>query len=139
MSNIPSTQADINGYTWTIYADTTKETIEQIVRVSKALAKAGYTAPKKPSFGGGGFARKPLTQPLVNDHGDPCCTCHHNRNGQPTPIRWVEPSNGRPGFWGCPAKGDGTKDEQLNERGYCSLRFDWPAPKPVTNGHGDLL
>jgi hypothetical protein len=133
--NIPSTQAEINGYTWTIYADTNAETIAQIVRVSKALAKAGYTAPKKWSGGFGGKPQaKPLTQPLIADDGSPCCTVHTSRNGSPLPIRFWEGKDGRPGFWGCMSKAQGVAGESINDRGYCSLRFDWPAPKPETNG-----
>ena len=128
---IPSTQVEINGFTWTIYADTNAATLEQIVKVSKALVRHGYSAPKRPVFGGGKPQSKPLTQPLINDHGDPCCPHHTNRNGQATPIRWIGPKDGRPGFWGCPAKAQSVAGEQINQNGYCSLRFDWPAPAEV--------
>jgi hypothetical protein len=120
----PSTQVEIDGFTWTIYADTTRETIDQICKVSKALAKRGYRPPRPVAGFGGPRAAKPLAQPRYNDAGDPCCSVHLNRNGQPTPLRQVPAKDGRPAFWGCPAKGDGTPGETINPRGYCDLRFE---------------
>lgn len=132
---IPSTQVEIGGFTWTIYADTNVETIDRIVKVSKALAKRGYRAPLRSSFGGGRPAPKPLAQPVYRDDGTPACPIHHNRNGQPTPIRFVAGRDGRPGFWGCPASSDGTPGETVNQNGYCDLRFALPDPDAApTNG-----
>jgi len=132
---IPSTQVEIGGFTWTIYATTNAETIDQIVKVTKALQRRGYSAPKRAVFGGSKPAAKPLTQPLYRDDGVPCCPLHTNRNGQPSPVRWVEPSNGRPGFWGCPSAAQQVAGETINARGYCDLRFDLPAPAETpTNG-----
>lgn len=131
---IPSTQVEINGLVWTIYADTTAATIEKIELVSRALAKRGYKAPARASFGAGQRASKPLTQPLISDAGDPCCPIHKRRTGQPLPIRFYDSHDGRPGFWGCVAKSDGTPGETVNARGYCDLRFDWPSPAAAANG-----
>ena len=36
----------------------------------------------------------------------------------------------------CPAKSDGTPGETVNERGYCSLRFDAPAPTEANRSNG---
>lgn len=129
---IPSTQAEIGGYTWTIFADTTAETIERIIKVSKALQRQGFSAPKRPAFGGGRPQSKPLTQPLVRDDGTPCCPHHTQRDGRPTPIRYIQPKNDLPGFWGCPSQPQGVAGEQISNRGYCALRFDWAAPAEVT-------
>lgn len=132
---IPSTQVEIGGFTWTIYADTNVETIDRIVKVSKALTQRGYRAPARVSFGGGRPASKPLSQPVYRDDGTPACPIHHNRNGQPTPARFVAGKDGRPGFWGCPAKSDGTPGETVNQNGYCDLRFALPDPEAApTNG-----
>jgi hypothetical protein len=132
---VPSTQVEINGFTWTIYATTTAETIDLIVKVSKALTRRGYSAPKRPAFGGLKPQSKPLTQPLYRDDGTPCCPIHHNRNGQPTPVRFVAGKDGRPGFWGCPARSDSSPGETVNQNGYCDLRFSLPDPEPApTNG-----
>jgi hypothetical protein len=116
---IPSTQVEIGGFTWTIYAD---------IKVSKALQRHGYAPPRRPTFGGGKPQQKPLTAPLYRDDGAPCCPFHTNRNGQPTPIRFVASKDGRPGFWGCPSAAQQVAGETINSRGYCDLRFDLPAP-----------
>lgn len=129
---IPSCQVEIGGFTWTIYASTNAETIDRIVKVSKALANRGYRAPSRSSFGGGKPQSKPLTQPLYDDSGSPCCPLHTNRGGKPTPIRFVAPKDGRPGFWGCPSQAQHIAGETINGRGYCDLRFDLPAPAEVT-------
>jgi hypothetical protein len=134
---IPSTQAEIGGYTWTIYADTNAETIALIIKVSKALTRQGFTAPKRPTFGGGKPQAKPLTQPLINADGDPCCPYHTQRDGRPSPIRWILPKNDLPGFWGCPSQAQQVPGETINQRGYCSLRFDWPAESAPQNGARD--
>lgn len=131
---IPSTQAEIGGYTWTIFADTNAETIERIIKVSKALQRQGFTAPKRPAFGGGKPQSKPLTQPLIDGDGTPCCPYHTQRTGKPTPIRYIGPKDGRPGFWGCPAKRQEVAGETINQNGYCDLRFDWPAESAPQNG-----
>lgn len=132
---VPSTQVEIGGYVWTIYADTTEKTIEQISKVTAALTRRGYSAPKRVAFGGGKPAQKPLTQPLYRDDGTPCCPYHTNRNHQPTPVRFVAPKDGRPGFWGCPSAAQQVAGETINSRGYCDLRFDLPAPaEQATNG-----
>lgn len=131
---IPSTQVEIMGYTWTIFADTNEKTIDKIVLVSKALAKRGYSAPKRPVFGAGKPQSKPLTQPLIDGDGEPCCHLHVNRDGKPTRIRWIPPKDGRPGFWGCPSLAQQVAGETINQRGYCDLRFDWPAADAPQNG-----
>jgi hypothetical protein len=133
---IPSTQVEIGGFTWTIYADTNEKTIDKIELVTRALAKRGYCAPKRVSFGGGGKPpAKPLAQPLVDGDGTPCCPFHTNRDGRPTPIRYIQPKNDLPGFWGCPSQAQQAPGETINQRGYCSLRFDWPAESaPLDNG-----
>lgn len=131
---IPSTQVEIGGYTWTIYADTDERTIDKIILVTKALQKRGYSAPKRPTFGGGKPQQKPLTQPLVDGDGTPCCPFHTQRSGQPTPIRWIQPKNDLPGFWGCPAKSQGVPGETINGNGFCNLKFDWPAAEAPQNG-----
>jgi hypothetical protein len=127
-SCIPSTQVEINGFVWTVFADTTAETIEHIIKVSQALAKRGYSAPKRISFGGGKPPQKPLAKPLIDGDGSPCCPHHTRYDGQPLPLRWVEARGDLPGFWGCRSKGTGAPGEQLNAKGYCALRFDWVAP-----------
>jgi hypothetical protein len=119
----PSTQVEIDGFTWTIYADTTAQTIEQIRKVSRALAKHGYRPPMRAPFGGP-RPTKPLAQPRYNDDGTPCCPFHTQRNGQPTPLRFIGPKDGRPGFWGCPSQSQQVPGETINQRGYCDLRFD---------------
>jgi hypothetical protein len=131
---IPSTQVEIGGFTWTIYATTTKETIDKIELVTRALVKRGYSAPKRPAFGGGKPQAKPLTQPLINGDGDPCCPHHTRRDGRPCPIRWVAPRGDLPGFWGCPSAAQSVPGETVNARGYCNLRFDWPAESAPQNG-----
>lgn len=131
---IPSTQAEIGGYTWTIFADTTAETIERIIKVSKALQRQGFTAPKRATFGGGKPMARPLTKPLVDGNGDPCCIHHTRYDGAPLPLRWVEARGDLPGFWGCKSKATGAPGEQVNQKGYCSLRFDWPAESAPQNG-----
>lgn len=131
---IPSTQVEIGGFTWTIYADTNVETIDRIVKVSKALTQRGYRAPARMSFGGGKPASKPLSQPLIDGDGTPCCPFHTNRDGRPTPIRYIQPKNDLPGFWGCPSQAQSVPGETINPRGYCAVRFDWPASEAPTNG-----
>lgn len=101
---------------------------EQAMAAVERLQALGATPPPRPSFGGGKPPQKPLTQPLVNDAGDPCCTVHTRRDGQPLPIRYYAGKDGRPGFWGCIAKAQGVAGEQINQNGYCSLKFDWAAP-----------
>jgi hypothetical protein len=120
---VPSCQVEIGGFTWTIYATTNAETIDRIVKVSKALSARGYSAPRRPAFGQGKPAAKPLAKPLYNSAGEPCCSVHNRREGQPTPLRKVTTQDGR-SFWGCPAKSDGTPGETINVRGYCDLKFD---------------
>jgi len=131
---IPSTQVEIGGFTWTIYATTNAETIDQIVKVTKALVKRGYSAPKRPAFASGKPPAKPLAQPLIDGDGTPCCPFHTNRDGRPTPIRYIQPKNDLPGFWGCPSQAQQAPGETINARGYCSLRFDWPAESAPQNG-----
>jgi len=131
---IPSTQVEIMGYTWTIFADTNEKTIDKIVLVSRALAKRGYSAPKRPAFGGGKPMQKPLTQPLYDQDGSACCPFHTNRDGKPTRVRWIPPKDGRPGFWGCPSLAQQVAGETINARGYCDLRFDLPAEDVPQNG-----
>ncbi len=131
---MPSTQVEINGFTWTIFADTNAETIERIVKVSKALAQRGYSAPKRPAFGSGKPQAKPLVQPLIDGDGTPCCPYHTNRDGRPTPIRYIQPKNDLPSFWGCPSLAQQAPGETINPRGYCALRFDWPAESAPQNG-----
>lgn len=97
----------------------------------KRLEQLGATPPPRPTFGGGKPQQKPLTVPLYRDDGTPCCPHHTNRNGQPTPIRWVASKDGRPGFWGCPSAAQQVAGETINSRGYCDLRFDAPAPAEV--------
>lgn len=130
---IPSCQVEINGFTWTIYADTNEKTIDKIVLVSRALTKRGYRAPVRSSFGGKS-APKPLAQPLIDGDGTPCCPFHTNRDGRPTPIRYIQPKNDLPGFWGCPAKSQGVPGETINQNGYCNVRFDWPISEAPANG-----
>lgn len=105
--------------------------IEQLTDAVARLQRLGATPPR-PSFGGGKPPAKPLTPPAYNDAGDPCCPVHRRRDGGPTPARYWAGSDGRPGFWGCPAKADGTPGETINARGYCDLRFDAPAPPDKT-------
>jgi hypothetical protein len=131
---IPSTQVEINGFTWTIYATTTKETIDRIELVSRALTKRGYSAPKRPAFGGGKPQAKPLTQPLIDGDGEPCCPLHTRHDGRPARIRWVAARGDLPGFWGCPSAAQHIPGEQLNSRGYCALKFDWPHEAAPANG-----
>ena len=131
---IPSCQVEIGGFTWTIYATTNAETIDLIEKVTRALQKRGYSAPKRVSFGGGKPFARPLTTPLVDGNGDPCCIHHTRYDGQPLPLRWVEARGDLPGFWGCKSKGTGVPGEQVNQKGYCSLRFDWPAESAPQNG-----
>lgn len=131
---IPSTQVEIMGYTWTIFADTNEKTIDKIVLVSRALAKRGYSAPKRAAFGSGKPQSKPLTQPLIDGDGTPCCPLHTRRDGRPAPIRWVPARGDLPGFWGCPSAAQQAPGETINARGYCSLRFDWPAESAPQNG-----
>lgn len=107
--------------------------IEQLQTYVERLHKLGATPPPRPSYGGKPPAR-PVTQPRYDDDGTPCCTVHNKRNGRPLPIRFFEGRDGRPGFWGCVAKSDGTPGETINARGYCDLRFDLPAPTEATNG-----
>lgn len=128
---IPSCQVDVLGLTWTIYLNTTKETIDRIELVSRALVKRGYSAPKRATFGGGKPAAKPLAKPLIDGDNTPCCPHHTRFDGRPLPLRWVEARGDLPGFWGCKSKGTGVPGEQINARGYCALRFSWPEPKPV--------
>lgn len=131
---IPSCEVDINGFTWRIYATTTKETIEKIELVSRALAKRGYSAPKRATFGGGRPPAKPLTKPLIDGDGEPCCPVHTQRDGRPTRIRWIQPKNDLPGFWGCPSLAQQVPGEHINPRGYCADHFDWPAEAAPQNG-----
>jgi hypothetical protein len=131
---IPSCQVEINGFTWTIYATTTKETIDRIELVSRALTKRGYSAPKRPAFSGGKPQQKPLTQPLIDGDGTPCCIHHTRHDGRPAPIRWVPARGDLPGFWGCPCAAQQVPGEQINGRGYCNLRFDWAASEAPQNG-----
>lgn len=131
---IPSCEAEIGGYVWRIFADTNEKTIERILLVTKALKQNGFTAPKRPVFGGGKPTAKPLTQPLVDGDGEPCCVHHTQRDGRPTRIRWILPKNDLPGFWGCPSQAQQVPGEQINQRGYCSLKFDWPASQAPQNG-----
>jgi hypothetical protein len=131
---IPSTQVEINGFVWTIYATTSKETIDRIELVSRALTKRGYSAPKRATFGGGKPQSRPLTQPLINQDGEPCCIHHTRYDGAPLPLRWVEARGDLPGFWGCKSKGTGVPGEQVNQKGYCALRFSWPAADAPQNG-----
>jgi hypothetical protein len=131
---VPSTQVEIGGFTWTIYATTNAETLDRIIKVSQALTKRGYSAPKRVSFGGGKPAPKPLTQPLLDGDGEPCCPFHTQRDGRPTRIRWILPKNDLPGFWGCPSQAQQVAGETINQRGYCSLKFDWPAADAPQNG-----
>jgi len=131
---IPSCEAEIGGYVWRIFADTKPETIEKILLVTKALNKRGFSAPKRMAFGGAKPHAKPLTQPLYDQDGTPCCPFHTQRSGKPTPIRFVGPKDGRPGFWGCPSQQQGVPGETINPRGYCDLRFDVPAAEAPQNG-----
>lgn len=131
---IPSCQVEIGGYTWTIFADTNEETMDKIVKVCRALQKRGYSAPKRTTFGGGKPMAKPLTKPLVDGDGTPCCPYHTNRDGKPTPIRWIIPKGDLPPFWGCPSLAQQAPGETINQRGYCSLHFDWPAESAPQNG-----
>lgn len=131
---IPSTQVEIMGYTWTIFADTNEETMDRIVKVCRALAKRGYSAPKRVSFGGGKPQAKPLTKPLFDNDGEPCCPYHTRHDGRPARIRWVLPRGDLPGFWGCPSAAQQVAGETLNARGYCALKFDWPVTEAPANG-----
>lgn len=101
---------------------------DQLMSAVERLERLGATPPPRPAFGGGKPQQKPLTQPLYRDDGAPCCPVHTNRNGQPTPIRFVASKDGRPGFWGCPSAAQQAPGETINSRGYCDLRFDLPAP-----------
>lgn len=101
-------------------------TVEQLGAMVKRLRQLGALPPPRPVAGGFGGQRlgRARAQPRYNDAGDPCCSVHTNRNGQPTPLRQVPAKDGRPAFWGCPAKSDGTPGETVNARGYCDLRFE---------------
>jgi hypothetical protein len=127
---IPSCQVEINGFTWTIYATTTKETIDKIELVTRALTKRGYSAPRRPAFGSG----KPQPKPLIDGDGEPCCPYHTRHDGRPARLRWVAARGDLPGFWGCPSKGQGAPGETINARGYCALHFDWPNESAPQNG-----
>lgn len=130
---IPSTTVEINGFTWTIFADTTAETIDKIELVTRALVKRGYAAPRRATFGQKP-AQKPLSKPLIDGDGTPCCPQHTRRDGRPCPLRWVQARGDLPGFWGCPSSAQQLPGEQINAKGYCSLRFDWPAESAPQNG-----
>jgi hypothetical protein len=99
--------------------------VDLLVATVKRLRQLGAVPPPRPvaSFGGP-RAAKPLAQPRYNDDGTPCCTHHTQRNGQPTPLRFIGPKDGRPGFWGCPSQAQQSPGETINSRGYCDLRFD---------------
>jgi hypothetical protein len=131
---IPSTQVNIGGFTWTIYASTTAETIDQIEKVTRALVKRGYAAPRRPAFGARP-PQKPLARPLIDSDGTPCCIHHVNTTtGKPARLKWRKLSDDRPGFWGCMCKAQNVPGEEINQRGYCDLKFDWPAESAPQNG-----
>lgn len=102
---------------------------DQLIGAVDRLQRLGATPPPRPAFGGARPPQKPLTAPLYRDDGTPCCPYHVNRDGRPTPIRYVGPKDGRPGFWGCPSSAQQVAGETTNARGYCDLRFDLPAPQ----------
>jgi hypothetical protein len=131
---VPSCQVEIGGFTWTIYATTTKETIDKIELVTRALTKRGYSAPRRPAFGSSKPAPKPLAKPLIDGDGEPCCCYHTRHDGRPARLRWVAARGDLPGFWGCASKGQGIPGETINQNGYCNLRFDWPAESAPQNG-----
>lgn len=101
---VPSTQVDIDGFIWTIYANTTSETIDHIIKVGKALAKRGYhapvtSAPAQPIA--------PIAEPDDLPEGWKLCQKHH------APMR---PRNKQNANWH--SHNVGTKDLPLWCKGY---------------------
>jgi len=98
-------------------------TAKRLRAAIEALKAAGATPPPVRFFGSGKPPSKPTTQPAYNDAGDALCPTHQKK------LYWMKPKDNWPGKWKCPCKSDGTPGEVINERGYCDLRFELPAPE----------
>lgn len=90
--------------------------IGQVENLVKGLLANGWTAPPLPSRGGFGGRPDNRVEADRNERDEEICPIHRAK------IKVYKTQDGKE-FKGCPSKGTGAVGEQLNQRGYCGLRF----------------